>query len=135
MAYDAGYSREMMTPTADPAAGYVTLGTRNLARAQRFYDLIAHEIGARRSVEAVDTVAWGLPGFGLAVSESAPLRALGMAPIQAEDPEQVRRLYEIALSHGGAPEGEPQDHGAGLYAAYFRDPDGNRINAFCVTAH
>ena len=135
MAYDAGFSREFWTPAADPAAGYVTLGTQDLKRAQRFYDEIAHEIGARRSVESHDTVAWGLPGFGLAVSASAPLRALGRAPLQADDPEQVRRLFEIALSNGGVAEEAPQDHGGGLYAAYFRDPDGNRINAFCVTEH
>jgi len=132
MAYDAGFSRDL---TANLAAGYVTLGTQDLKRAQRFYDQIAHEIGARRSAESHDTVAWGLPGFGLAVSASAPLRAQGMAPLQAEDPEQVRRLYAIALSLGGMAEEAPQDHGEGLYAAYFRDLDGNRINAFCVTEH
>jgi len=135
MAYDAGYSRELTAQAANLAAGYVTLGTRNLIKAQRFYDLIAREIGVRRSVEADHVVAWGLPGFGLAVSEAAPMLAQGLAPLQAEDPEQVRRLYEIALSHGGAGEGEPQDQGGGLFAAYFRDPDGNRINAFCMTQH
>ncbi len=135
MAYDAGFSRELTTPTVDLAAGYVTLGTRDLRRARLFYDHIAHEIGVRRSAESHDTIAWGLPGFGLAVSESAPLRGQGLAPLQAEDPEQVRRLYEIALSHGGIADEAPQDHGGGLYAAYFRDPDGNRLNAFCVTAH
>jgi len=135
MAYDAGYSRELHAQAANLAAGYVTLGTRNLMAAQRFYDLIAREIGARRSIEADHVVAWGLPGFGLAVSEAAPMLAQGLAPLQAEDPEQVRRLYDIALSHGGVGEGEPQDQGGGLYAAYFRDPDGNRINAFCMTQH
>lgn len=135
MAYDAGFARALTAPTADLAAGYVKLGTRNLARAQRFYDLIAHEIGVRRSIEAGDMVAWGLPGFGLAVSESAPMLAQGIAPLQADDPEQVQRIYEIALRHGGIAEAEPQEHGGGLYAAYFRDPDGNRLNAFCMSAH
>ena len=79
MAYDAGFARDL-TPVTDLPAGYVTLGTRNLARAQRFYDLIAQEIGVRRSIEAGDMVAWGLPGFGLAVSESAPMLAQGIAP-------------------------------------------------------
>ncbi|MEZ6028460.1 MAG: VOC family protein [Hyphomonadaceae bacterium] len=134
MAYDAGFARELTTPVAALAPGYVTLGTRNIARAQRFYDLIAHEIGVRRSVEADNVVAWGLPGFGLAVSEAAPMLAQGPAALQAEDPEQVRRLYEIALSHGGVGEGEPGQRG-GMFAAYFRDPDGNRLNAFCMTEH
>lgn len=135
MAYDAGFARELTARATELVAGYVTLGTRNLARAQHFYDLIAHEIGVRRSVEADDLVAWGLPGFGLAVSESAPLLAQGIAPLQADDPEHVQRIYELALRHGAVAEAEPQEHDSGLYAAYFRDPDGNRLNAFCMTAH
>ena len=43
-----------------------------------------------------------------------------------DDPEQVQRLYEIALSNGCAGEGAPSDCG-GFYAAYFRDPEGNKI--------
>ncbi len=133
MAYDAGLaSGGLATEAARKASGYVMLGTRDLARAQRFYDVIAREIGVGRTVEADHLIAWGQPGFGVALSEFAA-RGGGMAPLQAEDPEQVRRLYEIALEHGGVGEGAPADHGGGFYAAYFRDPDGNRINAFCMT--
>ena len=72
--------------------------------------------------------------IGVALPDAVPTPVRGMVPLQVDDPEQVQRLYEIALEHGGAGEGAPCERG-GLYAAYFRDPDGNRLNAFCIGAH
>ena len=46
--------------------------------------------------------------------------------------DQVQRLYDIALSNGGTCEGPPGPRGEGFYAAYFRDPDGNKLNAFVM---
>jgi predicted lactoylglutathione lyase len=54
--------------------------------------------------------------------------------LEAADPEQVQRLYDLALEQGGVAEAEPCEHN-GFYAASFRDPDGNRLNAFCITRH
>ena len=45
---------------------------------------------------------------------------------------------DIALANGGSdegvpgPRGEPDDNGLVFYAAYFRDPDGNKLNAFLM---
>ena len=119
--------------------GYVKLDTRDLGRAVKFYDRLARELGARRSVEDVDCVAWGLPGgpasISVVSSDTRPRSSSAAAvALQAADPEQVQRLYELALEQGGMPEAEPCDRG-GFYAASFRDPDGNRLNAFCITRH
>jgi predicted lactoylglutathione lyase len=47
----------------------------------------------------------------------------------------VVRLHAIALANGGTCEGEPGPRGdGGFYAAYFRDPDGNKLNAFLMAA-
>lgn len=138
MAYDAGFASGRTYRAAALATGYVTMGTRDIARASRFYELIAREIGVGRAVESEDFVGWGLPGrasgFGVALPDAVPSLERGLVPLQVEDPEQVQRLYEIALRNGGAGEGAPCERG-GFYAAYFRDPDGNRLNAFCVTEH
>ena len=48
--------------------GYVTLDTQDLGRAVKFYDRLARELGARRSMEDVDCVAWGLPGGPASIS-------------------------------------------------------------------
>ena len=52
---------------------------------------------------------------------------------EAKDQAQVDRLYAIALAHGGTDEGPPGPRGdSGFYAGYFRDPDGNKLNAFVM---
>lgn len=138
MAYDAGFASGQAYRAKALATGYVTLETRNMARASQFYELIAREMGVGRSAESEAFIGWGLPGgasgFAIALPDAVPMPVRGMVPLQVDDPEQVQRLYEIALEHGGAGEGAPCERG-GLYAAYFRDPDGNRLNAFCLSAH
>ena len=42
------------------------------------------------------------------------------------------KLYEIAMANGAADEGKPGPRGGPFYAAYFRDPDGNKLNAFVM---
>jgi catechol 2,3-dioxygenase-like lactoylglutathione lyase family enzyme len=117
--------------------GYVTLDTRDLPRAVKFYDRLARELGVRRAMEAEDFVAWGLPGapasIGVAAGEGR-IGACGTVALQAADPEQVQRLYEVAIAQGGCGEAAPAARGA-YFAACFRDPDGNRLNAFCITQH
>ncbi|MBI1340288.1 VOC family protein [bacterium] len=119
--------------------GYVMLGTRDLSRATQFYDAIASAMGTPRFMETPTSVAWAKPGgpAGLAVC----LRFDGrpstwgngvMVALEAGSPEQVRALYDLALSMGASDEGPPGDRGGGFYAAYFRDPDGNKLNAFCM---
>lgn len=119
--------------------GYVTVDTRDLPRAVKFYDRIARELGARRAMESKDFVAWGLPGSPTSISvATSPDRiancGTGAVALQAEDPEQVQRLYELAIAQGGRGETEPCERG-GYFAASFRDPDGNRLNAFCMSQH
>ena len=56
-----------------------------------------------------------------------------MVALQAKDRAQVDRIYEIALANGGSDEGAPGPRGEdGFYAGYFRDPDGNKLNAFTM---
>ncbi len=57
-----------------------------------------------------------------------------MTAFRLEEPAMVDSLYESALSNGGSSEGEPglrPQYGEGFYAAYVRDPDGNKL-AFVV---
>ena len=121
--------------------GYVTIGTRDLPRAVEFYDAIAKEMDTPRLMEFETFIAWQKPGgpAGLAVTlpydkNPASVGNGMMVALQAKDPAQVKRLYELALSLGGTDEGPPGDRGGGFYAAYFRDRDGNKLNAFCMVS-
>lgn len=120
--------------------GYVTLGTSDLARAAAFYDEIAAELGTSRMMEFDGFIAWGTPngaaGIGLTKPFDGKPASVGngvMVALAAKDKDQVKRLYDIALAHGGKDEGAPGPRGdSGFYAAYFRDPDGNKLNAFVM---
>ena len=120
--------------------GYVTIGTRDLPRAVKFYEAIAKEMDTPRMMEFETFVAWakpnGPPGVAVTLPYDKKPATVGngmMVALQAKDPEQVKRIYDLALSMGGTDEGPPGDRGGGFYAAYFRDLDGNKLNAFCMT--
>lgn len=119
--------------------GYVTVGTNDLPRAAAFYDAIAAEMGVGRMMEFETGIAWGVPDGAAGIAAIKPFdgqpATVGngvMVALQASDKEQVGRLHAIALAHGGTCEGQPGLRGGGFYAAYFRDPDGNKLNAFVM---
>lgn len=117
--------------------GYVTLGTTDLARGAKFYDAIAKEMGTGRMMEFEQFIAWGTPGGAAGVALTYPWdknpASVGngtMVALEAGSKEQVDRIYEIAMANGGSDEGAPGQRSEGFYAGYFRDPDGNKLNAF-----
>ena len=118
--------------------GYVTLGTKDMARAAAFYDAIAAELETPRMMEYETFIAWGKPGgagIGLTKPFDGNEATVGngvMVALAAKDKDQVHRLYDIALANGGTCEGPPGPRGEGFYAGYFRDPDGNKLNAFIM---
>jgi len=120
--------------------GYVTLGTNDLERGAKFYDAIAVELGTGRMMEWPGAIAWGTPGGAPGIGLTKPFdgqpATVGngvMVALECTSPEQIRRLHETALAHGGSCEGPPGPRGDSFYAAYFRDPDGNKLNAFMMT--
>ena len=119
--------------------GYVTLGTSDLARAAVFYDAIAAELETPRMMEFETFIAWGKPGGAAGIGLMKPFdgapASVGngvMVALAAKDQAQVDRLYAIALAHGGTDEGAPGLRGDSFYAGYFRDLDGNKLNAFVM---
>ncbi len=122
--------------------GYVTLGTNDMEKAAKFYDALAKEMGVGRMMDFDQFIAWGTMGGAPGIAATKPFdgqaASVGngvMVALQAEDTDQVKRLYDLALANGGSDEGAPGPRGdEGFYAGYFRDPDGNKLNAFCMTA-
>lgn len=119
--------------------GYVTVGTNDMDRGAKFYDAIAAELGVARMMEWDGAIAWGAPGGGAGIGLTKPFdgnaATVGngvMIALEAKDKDQVDRLHAIALANGGTCEGPPGPRGDTFYAAYFRDPDGNKLNAFLM---
>ena len=119
--------------------GYVTLGTNDLNKAADFYDALAKEVGVGRMMENDNFVAWGEPGGAAGIGITKPYDGKAatvgngvMVALEAKDRAHVDRIHQLALSLGGTDEGAPGDRGGGFYAAYFRDLDGNKLNAFVM---
>ena len=121
--------------------GYVTLGTKDLDRAAKFYDALLGEIGGKRFLEMDRLIAWraseNTPGVGVCLPYDGNEATVGngcMTALMVQSPEQVQAVYNKAIELGGTDEGPPGERFEGFYAGYFRDLDGNKLNAFCVGA-
>jgi catechol 2,3-dioxygenase-like lactoylglutathione lyase family enzyme len=120
--------------------GYATIGTRDIDRAVAFFDALLALLDARVFMEEPGKFkAWvgkdGGTGFGVLYPYDGLPAAPGngtMLAFEVDDPAQVDALHAKALALGGTDEGAPGPRGGGFYAAYFRDLDGNKFNAYCM---
>ena len=120
--------------------GYVTLGTNRYDEAAKFYDELFADLGASRIIESDRFIAWGTGMTSPAVSIAKPYdgkpATVGngvMVALVVNSTDKVDAIHAKALALGGTDEGPPGPRGEGFYAAYFRDLDGNKLNAFCMT--
>jgi catechol 2,3-dioxygenase-like lactoylglutathione lyase family enzyme len=123
---------------------YVSLGTRDLDRAIAFYDAALAPLGHARIAEYdpdMTSAAWGTddPGPHLWITlpfdgKPASVGNGTMVSFLAETRTAVDAFHAAALAQGGTDEGAPglrPQYGPTFYAAYVRDPDGNKLNAVC----
>ncbi len=121
--------------------GYTTVGTNDLARAGAFYDQLFAVFGAKRIMEFPTGIVWGTnmqsPGFGVMQPFNGQPASSGngtMIALVFDSVEKVQAVYNKAMELGAKDEGAPGPRGdSGFYAGYFRDLDGNKLNAFCYT--
>ncbi len=123
---------------------YVSLGTNDLARAVRFFDAILAPLGHLR-IEDHDpddrSAAWGVddPDPHLWVTQPfddqpATVGNGTLVSFLSHSRAAVDAFHAAALAHGGTDDGAPglrPQYGPTFYAAYVRDPDGNKLNAVC----
>jgi predicted lactoylglutathione lyase len=126
--------------------GYVTLGTADLEKSAAFYDALLGTLGAGRFMEEPNYfIAWaksaGEPSIAVSIPFNKEPATVGngtMVAVALETAEQVDAFYAKALELGGSCEGKPgfrpEGASSGFYAGYFRDLDGNKLNAFCMVA-
>jgi catechol 2,3-dioxygenase-like lactoylglutathione lyase family enzyme len=116
---------------------HVSVGVSNLDRAAHFYELILAPLGLARVVTRPATI-----GFGKAYPEFWINLRADMAPVEpgsgvhiclrAKSTDVVDAFHAAALKAGGSSDGAPglRPHDrVRYYAAFVRDPDGNRIEA------
>jgi catechol 2,3-dioxygenase-like lactoylglutathione lyase family enzyme len=129
---------------------YVYFGTSDLEKAIVFYDAVLGAIGMPRCVTGDPD--WDRVAAGWGIYEDGGRRELGfwvgkpfdekpatvgngsMAAFSAQSWKQVDEFYAAAIAHGGRDDGAPGlrlHYAPDFYAAYVRDPDGNKIAAVC----
>jgi catechol 2,3-dioxygenase-like lactoylglutathione lyase family enzyme len=116
---------------------HVSVAVRDLAAAGRFYEAVLAPLGHRRLVARAGTIGFGkkYPEFWLNERRAmAPvdLQSGAHVCLRAPDAAAVDAFYAAALAAGGMSDGAPgprPEYTAGYYAAFVRDPDGNRIEA------
>ena len=120
--------------------GYVTLGTNRFDAAVKFYDQLFATIGAGRVFEMDTFVAWSTGPRAPALSLTKPYNheaaTVGngvMVAISMDSPEKVDAFHAKALELGATDAGASGPRFGNFYAGYFRDLDGNKLNAFCMT--
>lgn len=119
--------------------GYVTLGTNDHAKACAFYDALLGSIGHQRLFDDGKLVIWGTSMEEAAVGITTPFddgeATVGngvMVAMQMKSTDEVDTFYKKALELGATDEGAPGQRIEGFYAGYFRDLDGNKLNAFVL---
>jgi catechol 2,3-dioxygenase-like lactoylglutathione lyase family enzyme len=129
---------------------YVSLGTNDLERARRFYDATLAALGLARCDVGGENSWEGWVGWGTYENHGQQELALWlckpfdgqpatvgngtMVAFAARSWGQVDEFHAAALAHGGSSEGVPglrPQYNADFYAAYVRDPDGNKLAVVC----
>src|SRR5215470_14266786 len=118
---------------------HISIAVRDLERSAAFYEAVLSRIGYAKLEVRAATV-----GFGKRYSELW----LNHRPEMLALPDNtglhnngihlcLRAPTTAAVAAGGASDGSPglrPHHGEGYYAAFIRDPDGNRIEAVTFVA-
>ena len=114
----------------------ICFGTRDLEKAGRFYDAVTKELGVARTGTTERSIYYASSGNGITFAVTLPFDGQPatsgngtMATLGAPDRATVDRLHAAAMAHGGSDEGAPGVRDNGYYVAYWRDPDGNKMNA------
>ena len=123
--------------------GYVTLGTNDLDKARAYYDALLGELGAKRLMQLEENgfTLYGIdmttPSIAITKPDNGKAAQPGngnMIALQMQERGQVDSFYKKGLELGGSDEGAPGVRGdegpMAFYAAYFRDPEGNKLCAF-----
>jgi catechol 2,3-dioxygenase-like lactoylglutathione lyase family enzyme len=122
---------------------HISIAVRDLKTGERFYTALLVTLGMTKLREWPDAAI----GYGKTYPEFWINRRADMAPIgagsgvhiclRASDAAMVDAFHAAALAGGGSSDGAPgfrAQYHDNYYAAFIRDPDGNRIEAVTFVA-
>lgn len=130
----------MAVISGDGVFSHVFIGAADVATSAKFYDAVLGTLGVKNLGPFGDWILYGRdkpafviarPGNGEAPSSNGV--TIGFA---AATTAEVDAFHAAGLANGGTDEGAagPRSHLPGAYAAYLRDPAGNKICTYTFTA-
>ena len=118
---------------------HIVVGANNIEVAKAFYDAVMGALGYAEGNLVGDRVVYASDAGILMVTkpyngEEATFGNGVTIGLNAAAPEVVDAFYSAGLAAGGSDEGAPGPRPAipGSYAAYLRDPTGNKVLAWCM---
>ena len=120
---------------------HVSIAVRDLAACGQFYEAVLATIGYSKLVTRPGTIGFGkkYPEFWLnerrAMTPADPDSGTHIC-LRASSVEAVQAFHAAAMAGGGFSDGPPgprPEYSAGYYAAFVRDPEGNKIEAATFT--
>jgi hypothetical protein len=130
------------------AIGFVTIGAVDGQKSGEFYDAVFSALGSERKVNEDGWLGYGEIGPRKTIMDchtavcrphdGKQARAGNgiMIAYQGKAPDDVKAAYAEGMNNGGSDEGgpgfRPPEADKGFYAAYLRDPTGNKLCVFCV---
>ena len=118
---------------------HVVLGTNDLAKARQFYDATLGSLGINNLGPMGDNGSlYGVNAPEFLITKPANGKAAcfangGTVSFAAPNRAAVHKFHAAALANGGTDEGAPgpRSFTPTAYAAYVRDPDGNKVCTYC----
>jgi len=118
----------------------VMFGSNDIEKAKNFYDAVLPSVGLKPLFEhgsggRIYGTEHGVPVLSIVRPFNGGAATAGngsMASLMCDTKDQVSAIHAKALAEGGTCDGPPGPRGgdsSGIFAAYFRDPDGNKISA------
>src|SRR4029453_13997696 len=113
----------------NPMIGYVTIGTNDLARAEKFYEALLAGLGAKRVMAnagvGFSSAGRGQPMIAVRTPHDQKAATVGngmMVALAAGSKEVVDRVYKKAIELGATDEGPPGQRNPKFYGGYFPGP-------------
>ncbi len=119
---------------------HITIGAKDKASSAAFYEAVLGTIGYKKAMDMERFT-------GFSAGDGQPIILVGaphegeatfgngtMIGFHADSRAKVDHAHAAGLKAGGADEGAPGPRDTGppnTYAAYLRDPTGNKIGVFC----
>ena len=121
---------------------HISIGASSLSAAKGFYDAVLSALGYRCLSEDAGSLGYGSKAVEFWVLKSEkPVPDEGASGLHicftAPTTDSVKRFHAAGLRHGGRDHGKPgprADYGPDYYAAFLKDPDGYRVEAYCRAA-